>query len=351
MMRPRDFPWWKLENPRSRSRNEHDRRRFLCDRGLLRDLCSICVRGIALAIPFIVMCLKLRCFTIAGAILCLGALAAPSAASEPARGMTGGVTSYITSPGDTLGSIGARLGVEVATLASENGLKPTAKLPVGLTLRVDNRHLIPAATEPGVIVLNLPQRMLFYDDETVVRGIPVAVGQPGWQTPTRPFTVLTKETDPTWEVPVSIQAEARRAARTLPTVVPPGPNNPLGKFWLGLSIPSVGIHGTNAPSSIYRAATHGCIRVGAEDIAWLFSRVSVGTRGQIVYEPILLAVIDDEILLEVHRDVYRRLHGDSELLVRALADAAGVSGDVDWDQAVRVIGAHDGVARRVGMRR
>jgi L,D-transpeptidase ErfK/SrfK len=262
--------------------------------------------------------------------------------------MTGDVTVYTTTAGDTLGSIGARMGVDVATLAAENGLKPTAKLPVGLTLRVDNRHLIPAAAEPGVIVLNLPQRMLFYGDETVVRGIPVAVGQPGWQTPARAFTVLTKETDPTWEVPVSIQEEARRASRVLPAVVPPGPNNPLGKFWLGLSIPSVGIHGTNAPSSIYRAATHGCIRVGAEDIAWLFSRVSVGTRGQMVYEPILLAVIGDEIFLEVHRDVYRRLEGGSELHVRALADAAGVAGEVDWVLAARVLSARDGIARRVG---
>src|SRR5207244_4257585 len=50
------------------------------------------------------------------------------------------------------------------------------------------------------------------------------------------------------------------------THVPPSPANPLGKYWLGLSIPGVGIHGTNAPSSIYNLQTHGCIRLHPDDI-------------------------------------------------------------------------------------
>src|SRR5688572_13241883 len=266
------------------------------------------------------------------------------------RGLTGGVSNYTTVKGDTLQSISARVGVDAATLAADNGLKVTAGLSVGLALRIDNRHIVPAGVAPGTITINVPQRILFYEWEDTVSALPVAIGQPGWKTPRQPFTVLTKETNPTWNVPESIREEARRAGRSLPAVVPAGPNNPLGKFWLGLSIPGVGIHGTNAPASIYRAATHGCIRLGPQDIAWLFDRVRVGTPGRVVDEPVLLAVVGDEIFLEVHRDIYRqqpRLAGDQ---ARVLVEAAGVAREVDWDAVDAAIAERRGIATRVGRR-
>jgi len=266
------------------------------------------------------------------------------------RGLTGGVSAYTTTKGDTLQSIGARFGVDTATLAAENALKTNASLPVGLSLRVDNRHIVPAGVTSDVITINVPQRILFYEWEKKVFALPVAIGQPGWKTPRRLFTVLTKETNPTWEVPESIREEARRAGRSLPAVVPAGPNNPLGKFWIGLSIPGVGIHGTNAPASIYRAVTHGCIRLGPEDIGWLFERVVVGTAGRVIYEPILLAVIGDEIFLEVHRDIYRQQPGGPDHQVRALAEAAGVAADIDWVAVKAATEARRGIATRVGPR-
>jgi L,D-transpeptidase ErfK/SrfK len=265
--------------------------------------------------------------------------------SEPVA-VTGGVAVYTVVKGDTLQYVSARFGTDPAVIAADNGLKPNAMLQVGQTLRIDNRHIVPAV-EHATIVINVPQRMLFYVGEGETRGMPVAVGQSGWRTPTQPFTVATRETDPSWEVPKSIQAEARRAGKTLPSVVPPGPNNPLGKYWLGLSIPSVGIHGTNAPSSIYRVTTHGCIRVGTEDIAWLHARVTVGTPGAIVYEPILVAVVGGDVFLEVHRDVYGRLDTTPIALVRRLVAAAGVEQHVDWAAAERVIRARDGIARSI----
>ena len=64
--------------------------------------------------------------------------------------------------GDTLGGIGARFGVGTAALARDNGLAASAKLAVGYVLRIDNRHIVPAALDPGTVVVNVPQRMLFY---------------------------------------------------------------------------------------------------------------------------------------------------------------------------------------------
>ena len=92
------------------------------------------------------------------------------------------------------------------------------------------------------------------------------------------------------------------------TLVPPGPDNPLGRYRLRLSLDCCGIHSTNAPQSIYRFQTHGCIRLAPAHAKELFSRVAVRLPVEIIYEPVLIARGEDgTIYLEVHPDIY----GDS----------------------------------------
>jgi len=275
--------------------------------------------------------------------------AQPGAWSAAGRGVTGGVRTHIVLPGETLGSIGARLGVGVAAILDDNQLHPGRVLVAGQTLRVDNRHVVPASVEAGVLVVNVPQRLLFHDDGIAITGLPVAVGRRTWPTPIRSFTIVAKEQNPTWDVPPSILEEARRAGRNLPASIPAGPDNPLGRFWLGLSSGGVGIHGTNAPSSIYGAVTHGCVRLHPDDIEWLFARVAVGTVVRTVYEPVLLTAWEDDVLLEAHPDVYRRAPGGLDTAL-ALAAAAGVTDRVDWPAAAAVITARHGIARAVTRR-
>jgi lipoprotein-anchoring transpeptidase ErfK/SrfK len=59
-------------------------------------------------------------------------------------------------------------------------------------------------------------------------------------------------------------------------VIPAGGENPLGTRWLGLSQKGYGIHGTNAPSSVGHAASHGCIRLRNRDVERLFAMLRVG---------------------------------------------------------------------------
>jgi L,D-transpeptidase ErfK/SrfK len=266
---------------------------------------------------------------------------------EPDR-LVGGVTDYVVRQGDTWRTINARFGVDVVALARDNAMQADSKLVAGEVVRIDNRHIVPAALDSAELVVNVPQRMLFHrggDGSTV--GYPIAVGRPGWPTPTGAFTVMLLERHPTWEVPRSILEESRRAGRIQPRVVPPGPNNPLGDFWIGLSLSGIGIHATNVPSSIFRTASHGCIRVHPDDIAQLFDRVEVGAPGRIIYEPVLLAVVDRDVYLEVHRDVYRRSAARPRDVARMLAAAAGVSERIDWTAADAVAAAADSVARNV----
>jgi L,D-transpeptidase ErfK/SrfK len=262
--------------------------------------------------------------------------------------LVGNVTDYVVSHGDTVRSIGARFGVDTGILARENGMQARNKLAIGQVLRIDSRHIVPTALDSAELVVNIPQRMVFHrspDGSTV--GYPIAVGRPTWPTRTGTFTVKVLERHPTWEVPRSIIEESRRAGRVQPSVVPPGPKNPLGDYWIGLSIPGIGIHATNAPASIFRAVSHGCIRVHPDDIAQLFGRVQVGASGQIIYDPVLLADVNGNVYLEVHRDVYRRSAGTASEAARILAASAGVSQRIDWAAADLVAAAADGIARNV----
>ena len=273
-----------------------------------------------------------------------------AAASAAAQSVTGGVSAVTVSRSDTLRRLGSRFGVDPHTIAADNDLPRDGPLTAGHMLLIDNRHIVPAIPAGLVIVVNIPQRMLFLTSASGVTAYPVAVGRSNWRTPLGSFSIVSKETNPTWEVPASIRAEARKAGRSLPLWVPPGPNNPLGAYWLGLSIAGVGVHGTNAPTSVYQVATHGCIRLHADDVARVFGEVSVGAAGAAVYEPVLLAVDGESVFLEAHRDVYRRGPGDARDFVRALAHAAGLSDRIDWTAVDTVLERREGVARVVTRR-
>jgi L,D-transpeptidase ErfK/SrfK len=215
-----------------------------------------------------------------------------------------------------------------------------------MALRIDNRHIVPATIESRAIVINVPQRLLFATDSGVTRAMPIAVGRPDWRTTIGEFTVIDRREDPTWHVPPSILAEAQRAGKTQAPIVPPGPHNPLGEYWLGLSLTGIGVHGTNAPTSIYQAVTHGCIRMNADDVAWLFERTAIGDVGETIYQPILLTSVDGDVLLESHRDIYARIP-DANRLLRELAADAGLWDLIDWPRAEAVLAARAGIARSI----
>jgi L,D-transpeptidase ErfK/SrfK len=281
------------------------------------------------------------------------ALRSESARTDAVAVMTGGRFVYTVKAGDSLTLVSARFGVDLAFLVALNRLDPNTRLRVGQTLLVDNRHLIPEVPDgrPTAIVINIPQRLLFHTDTTgAVSVYPVGLGRPGWPTFAGPFRVASLETNPVWDVPPSIQEEMRRSGMPVLTRVPPGPANPLGRFWIGLDRPGYGIHGTNAPASIYRFQTHGCIRLHPADVARLFPAITIGTSGQIVYEPILLTRAPDAtIWLEAHPDVYRRVR-DALAAVRELASREEVEADIDWQVVGKVLHMRHGTPVDVTLR-
>ena len=279
---------------------------------------------------------------------------------------------YTVQPGNSLTRIGARFGIEPGVLARANGLKYDALLRPGQVLQIDNRHIIPERLEEGILI-NLPQRMLYYFQAgDRVAHYPVGLGRPDWPTPAGRFKVIDLQENKTWLVPKSIQEEMRREDEVVLTRVPPGPENPLGKHWMGLSIPGIGIHGTIAPASIYHFQSHGCIRLHPDDIAALFPQVTKDQPGKIIYAPVLLArLADGRIFIEVHRDIYKKgiaTHRDALVLreseargsgcrecppiksVEHAAKAQGLVDMIDWRKVKDVIRLKEGLAREVGLR-
>jgi lipoprotein-anchoring transpeptidase ErfK/SrfK len=121
---------------------------------------------------------------------------------------------------------------------------------------------------PRTILVSLPDRKLAVLENGEVKAIyTVAIGKPSTPSPVGHFTVISHVANPTYS------HDGR--------VVGPGPHNPVGTRWMGLSQKGYGIHGTNAPSSIGKSASHGCIRVGQKDLEQLFTMVQVGDAVEI----------------------------------------------------------------------
>jgi len=128
-----------------------------------------------------------------------------------------------------------------------------------------------ATSEPVIVIHRGINRLFLYNGTHLVRIFPVATGQSAWPTPLGRFQIVVKQKNPWWFPPT----QDSWAAGAKP--VPPGPGNPLGTRWMGLSAPGVGIHGTSEPWSIGHSESHGCIRMQIPSAEWLYNRVRVGT--------------------------------------------------------------------------
>lgn len=158
-------------------------------------------------------------------------------------------------------------------------------------------------TRQQQLVINLPEQRLYYFNKTgaTVQTYPIGIGDEGWETPVGTFHIYEKRPNPTWYIPASLQEKYGMKS------MPPGPDNPMGDFVMKFSAGAYGIHGTNVPWGVGGLVSHGCIRLYPEDIRLLYSQVRVGTKLEIIYEPIKLGQRNGHIFMEAHPDIYRRI--------------------------------------------
>jgi L,D-transpeptidase ErfK/SrfK len=272
--------------------------------------------------------------------LIAGMLICPIAASaaEPGLRLAGRDSSYVIQPGDGLYGIARRCGVSYPALARASGIENPNLIRVGKALTLPTRFIVPASLASGIVV-NIPEcRLYLLRGGEVTAVFPCAVGLPTWQTARGEFTIVNRVENPAWTMPPEM-AERQNVQRE---IIPAGPENPLGDFWIGTSLAHTGIHGTNVPMSIGRALSHGCMRLYPEHIDSLFKLVAVGDSGLIVYEPVKVTLDGDAVLLEVHPDVYE-LTPDLARLAEERLKALGVWERVDRERLSEAIGEARGV--------
>jgi len=127
----------------------------------------------------------------------------------------------------------------------------------------ETTHVANTPERRRIVVSINERKLVLFEGDRALRIYEVAVGKPSTPTPQGKFAIINRVPNPTY------------FART--GAVAPGANNPLGSRWMGLSAQGYGIHGTNAPSSIGKAASHGCVRMRKQDLEELFEMVTVGT--------------------------------------------------------------------------
>jgi L,D-transpeptidase ErfK/SrfK len=230
----------------------------------------------------------------------------------------------------------------------------------GKHLTLPGRRILPPGPHDGIVV-NLPEHRLYFypkprpGERPAVITYPVSIGKMDWRTPLGETRIVSKVRNPSWYPPESVRKEHAERGDELPKVVPAGPDNPLGAFAMRLAVGggSYLIHGTNNPLAVGMAVTHGCIRMYPEDIAALFPLVPAGTKVRLVNEPVKVAWVQGQLLLEVHPPVDaegQSIEPDLQVLEPLLDQELGNdTAAIHWDLARDTLASATGLPTLVGL--
>lgn len=184
---------------------------------------------------------------------------------------------------------------------------------------IPTQYVLPNVEREGVII-NLAELRLYQFHGTVnniasVSTYPVSVGKDDqWETPLSYTRITSKTAKPNWYPPESIRKEHEDNNDPLPKVVPPGPDNPLGDYKIGLALSGYLIHGTNVPEGIGMRVTHGCIRLHPTGIEKLFNSVKINTPVTIINQPYKVGWRDNKLYVETHSEIEEQEQASSRNL-------------------------------------
>jgi lipoprotein-anchoring transpeptidase ErfK/SrfK len=159
---------------------------------------------------------------------------------------------------------------EATVAAVVDALRANRRGPVGAVARVAHPKVKSTSFTSVIVIRRGANRLMYFKGEKLARTFTVATGQSAYPTPLGNYRIVVMWRNPWWYPPPSPWAQGLNP-------VPPGPGNPLGTRWMGLSAPAVGIHGTPDAASLGYSASHGCIRMAIPSAEWLFGHVQVGT--------------------------------------------------------------------------
>ncbi len=280
-------------------------------------------------------------------------LAAPfvgaAAYSLPENGdsVVGAVTTLRLKYEDTLAGVAERYGIGYQELIDANPDVDPWLPGEGTVIKLPTAYVLPDAPRDG-IVINVAEYRLYYfppGNERVIT-YPVGIGRSEFPTPLIRTSVVGRIENPSWTPTDAARLEHAEMGDILPAVVPPGPDNPLGKLAMQLAQPGYFIHGTNKPFGVGQMVSHGCIRLYDEHIATLVEMVPNGTPVYIVDQPFKLGWRGSDLYAESHREMYTEAERNSfvQQVVNATQEKAA---SVNWRQVDSVLASLTGVPVRL----
>jgi lipoprotein-anchoring transpeptidase ErfK/SrfK len=168
------------------------------------------------------------------------------------------------------GHLGLAVARKTMERAIEQQLSTGTRTPLVLLMSAVQPAKTPGTFGSIVVVDRSANTLKLYASTSLAHTFHVATGQAIYPTPSGLFSIVNMQRDPWWTPPNSSWAQGLKP-------VPPGPGNPLGTRWMGITAPGVGMHGTPDDASIGYSRSHGCIRMHIPDAEWLFNHVEVGT--------------------------------------------------------------------------
>ncbi len=251
--------------------------------------------------------------------------------------LVGKTFKYVTHFEDTFSDIARFYGLGYRQLKAANP-KVDAWLPGEKTeIVIPQQYILPPGPRHGIII-NLPELRLYYfpEDRDEVETYPLGIGREGWSTPVGETRIVGKKKGPSWTVPASILKEHEENGDPLPSVVPPGPDNPLGAYALYLGISGYLLHGTNKPFGVGMRVSHGCIRLYPEDIEYFFNQVPTGTPVRIINQPYKAGWHNGELFVEAHHPLTEQVqeigHNYTGLVSAVLAQLGEDGRKPEWSQ-------------------
>jgi|Deesub1362A_J573_1020465.scaffolds.fasta_scaffold00289_11 L,D-transpeptidase ErfK/SrfK len=216
----------------------------------------------------------------------------------PGSTLIGRTLRYTIKDKETLIELARRFDIGYNEIVSANrGVDPWVP-EKGTDVVIPTSWIIPEVMDEGILI-NLAEMRLYLflrvGHKRYVRTFPIGIGREGFETPEGTYRIVAMIRDPVWHVPEGI----RRERPELPPYIPPGPENPLGRYWLQLSLRGYGIHGTNRPFGIGRMVSHGCIRLYPEDIETLVHYVRIGTMVRIINKPLKVTRHNNRVYIEI----------------------------------------------------
>lgn len=219
----------------------------------------------------------------------------------------------------------------------------------GTVLAFPEQVILPDTLHQGIIINTAEMRLYYYPQgSNTVEIYPVGIGQVGHDTPESWVTsVQRKKVGPTWTPTPNERAEFAAEGNILPAVVPAGPENPMGLFAMYIGN-EFAIHGTNANFGIGLRVSHGCVRLRADDLKTLFSEVPVGTRVELVNQPIKVSVEANGVrYIEVHSPLSEPGHQATAAAIPASLASALAATDIQQPVLKQALAMQSGMPVRL----